>query len=146
MPLVISTGAGSASRNAIGTGVAGGMFAATSLGIFLIPVFYVVVRRIFKAKVQHAPNPGFALSGSGKSKRYEQDCFFEYLKSRHRLPFCSRVLRLRTRVVSAWRLHDDAQVRAADGAGQRFLAERFRRRTAATNTAAADIDWREFLR
>ncbi|MEY2408043.1 MAG: multidrug efflux pump [Verrucomicrobiota bacterium] len=48
MPLVISTGAGSASRNAIGTGVAGGMFAATSLGIFLIPVFYVVVRRIFR--------------------------------------------------------------------------------------------------
>jgi multidrug efflux pump len=56
MPLVISTGAGSASRNAIGTGVAGGMFAATSLGIFLIPVFYVVVRRIFKDKIKHAPH------------------------------------------------------------------------------------------
>src|SRR6184192_1522198 len=52
MPLVLSVGAGSASRNAIGTGVAGGMFAATALGLFLIPVFYVVVRRIFKA------NPG----------------------------------------------------------------------------------------
>lgn len=50
MPLVVSVGAGSASRNAIGTGVAGGMFAATALGIFLIPVFYVVVRRIFKVK------------------------------------------------------------------------------------------------
>jgi hydrophobe/amphiphile efflux-1 (HAE1) family protein len=50
MPLVISVGAGSASRNAIGTGVAGGMLAATALGIFLIPVFYVVVRRIFKLK------------------------------------------------------------------------------------------------
>ncbi len=56
MPLVVSTGAGSASRNAIGTGVAGGMFAATALGIFLIPVFYVVVRGIFKPK----PNPGTA--------------------------------------------------------------------------------------
>jgi len=55
-PLVISTGAGSASRNAIGTGVAGGMFAATALGIFLIPVFFVVVRRVFKAQVKHAPN------------------------------------------------------------------------------------------
>lgn len=65
MPLVISTGAGSASRNAIGTGVAGGMFAATSLGIFLIPVFYVVVRRIFKAKVQHAPNPEIRTIGNG---------------------------------------------------------------------------------
>jgi hydrophobe/amphiphile efflux-1 (HAE1) family protein len=50
MPLVLSAGAGSASRNAIGTGVAGGMFAATALGIFLIPVLYVVVRRIFKPR------------------------------------------------------------------------------------------------
>ena len=47
MPLVISTGAGSASRNAIGTGVAGGMLAATVLGIFLVPVFFVAVRRVF---------------------------------------------------------------------------------------------------
>jgi multidrug efflux pump len=54
MPLVISVGAGSASRNAIGTGVAGGMFAATALGIFLVPTFYVVVRRIFKMKPQSA--------------------------------------------------------------------------------------------
>jgi multidrug efflux pump len=64
MPLALSTGAGSASRNAIGTGVAGGMFAATALGIFLIPVFYVVVRRIFKPKRSAAsappPPPGAA--------------------------------------------------------------------------------------
>jgi len=67
-PLVVSTGAGSASRNAIGTGVAGGMFAATALGIFLIPVFYVVVRRIFKSKARPAPNlePNIAGSGDGK--------------------------------------------------------------------------------
>ncbi|MGV3771772.1 MAG: efflux RND transporter permease subunit [Verrucomicrobiales bacterium] len=50
MPLVVSSGAGSASQNAIGTGVAGGMLAATVLGIFLVPVFYVVVRRMFKNK------------------------------------------------------------------------------------------------
>jgi multidrug efflux pump len=50
MPLVISTGAGSASQNAIGTGVAGGMLAATVLGIFFVPVFYVVIRRVFKAR------------------------------------------------------------------------------------------------
>jgi multidrug efflux pump len=56
MPLVISTGAGSASRNAIGTGVAGGMLAATALGIFMIPVFYVVVRRIFKSKAAPPPS------------------------------------------------------------------------------------------
>ncbi len=48
VPLVISTGAGSASRHAIGTGVMGGMIAATVLAIFFVPVFFVVVRRLFR--------------------------------------------------------------------------------------------------
>jgi len=54
----------------IGTGVAGGMFAATALGLFLIPVFYVVVRRIFKAKLKHAPNrePGADISGGSREQ------------------------------------------------------------------------------
>lgn len=43
MPLVISTGAGSASQNAIGTGVAGGMLSGTFLAVFLVPVFFVIV-------------------------------------------------------------------------------------------------------
>ncbi|GGY77961.1 multidrug efflux RND transporter permease subunit [Cellvibrio zantedeschiae] len=42
-PLVISTGAGSGSQNAIGTGVFGGMLSATILAIFFVPVFFVVV-------------------------------------------------------------------------------------------------------
>ena len=46
MPLVFSTGAGSASQNAIGTGVAGGMLSGTFLAIFLVPVFFVVVSKI----------------------------------------------------------------------------------------------------
>ena len=46
-PLAISTGAGAQSRHAIGTGVMGGMIAATLLAVFLVPVFFVVVRRIF---------------------------------------------------------------------------------------------------
>ena len=46
VPLVISTGAGSASQNAIGTGVAGGMISGTVLAIFLVPVFFVVVSKI----------------------------------------------------------------------------------------------------
>ena len=46
VPLVISTGAGSASQNAIGTGVAGGMISGTILAIFLVPVFFVVVVKI----------------------------------------------------------------------------------------------------
>jgi multidrug efflux pump len=45
VPLVISTGAGAASRIAVGTGVMGGMLAATLLGIFFIPLFYLSVRR-----------------------------------------------------------------------------------------------------
>ncbi|MFP3633130.1 efflux RND transporter permease subunit, partial [Burkholderia sp. SIMBA_045] len=48
LPLVISTGAGAGARHAIGTGVTGGMIAATVLAIFFVPVFFVVVRRLFK--------------------------------------------------------------------------------------------------
>ena len=50
MPLALSTGAGSASQHAIGTGVAGGMLTATALGIFFVPVFFVAVQRIFMPK------------------------------------------------------------------------------------------------
>ena len=45
-PLVISTGAGSGSQNAIGTGVFGGMLSGTVLAIFFVPVFFVVVFRL----------------------------------------------------------------------------------------------------
>jgi len=48
LPLVIASGAGSASQRAIGTGVMGGMIAATVLAVFFVPVFFVVVRSIFK--------------------------------------------------------------------------------------------------
>ena len=48
LPLVISSGAGSASQRAIGTGVMGGMIAATVLAVFFVPVFFVVVRSAFK--------------------------------------------------------------------------------------------------
>ncbi len=47
-PLVVASGAGSASQRAIGTGVMGGMITATVLAIFLVPVFFVVVRSVFK--------------------------------------------------------------------------------------------------
>ena len=48
LPLVVATGAGSASQRAIGTGVMGGMITATVLAVFLVPVFFVVVRKLFK--------------------------------------------------------------------------------------------------
>ena len=47
LPLAISTGAGAQSRHAIGTGVIGGMIAATLFAVFLVPAFFVVVRKIF---------------------------------------------------------------------------------------------------
>ncbi len=47
VPLAIATGAGSAAQNAIGIGVLGGMLSATLLGIFFVPSFFVVVRRVF---------------------------------------------------------------------------------------------------
>ncbi|CAM3198768.1 efflux RND transporter permease subunit [Janthinobacterium lividum] len=47
LPLAISSGAGSGSQNAIGIGVLGGMLTATFLGIFFVPVFFVLVRGFF---------------------------------------------------------------------------------------------------
>jgi len=56
-PLAVAWGAGSASQNAIGTGVIGGMITATALAIFLVPVFFVVIRRIFGASRVQAGQP-----------------------------------------------------------------------------------------
>ncbi|MBV9724625.1 MAG: efflux RND transporter permease subunit, partial [Gammaproteobacteria bacterium] len=64
LPLAIATGAGAGGRVAIGTGVIGGMVTATVLAVFLVPVFFVSVRRVFpgrragataEAPVQPAP-------------------------------------------------------------------------------------------
>ena len=51
LPLAISTGAGANSRHEIGTGVIGGMLFATILGLLLIPVFYISVRRLLGEKL-----------------------------------------------------------------------------------------------
>ena len=48
VPLAIASGASSASQRAIGTGVIGGMVVGTILSVFLVPVFFLVVRSIFK--------------------------------------------------------------------------------------------------
>ncbi|MDO9054610.1 MAG: efflux RND transporter permease subunit [Gallionella sp.] len=57
LPLAISSGAGAQSRHAIGTGVMGGMIAATLLAVFLVPVFFVVVRRIFPGHARSHVEP-----------------------------------------------------------------------------------------
>ena len=45
-PMVISTGAGAASRHSLGTGVVGGMIAATTIAIFFIPMFYYLLEKL----------------------------------------------------------------------------------------------------
>ncbi|MDT0496928.1 efflux RND transporter permease subunit [Algiphilus sp. W345] len=50
LPLAIASGASSASQRAVGVGVLGGIIAATVLAIFLVPVFFVAVNKIFGAK------------------------------------------------------------------------------------------------
>jgi multidrug efflux pump len=55
VPLVLSAGAGAASRIAVGTGVMGGMIAATVLGVFFIPVLYMSVRRWLTRGMRRPP-------------------------------------------------------------------------------------------
>ncbi len=60
LPLAISSGAGAASRHAIGTGVMGGMIAATVLAVFFVPVLYLLVRKLFPGPIKYH---GAALQG-----------------------------------------------------------------------------------
>jgi HAE1 family hydrophobic/amphiphilic exporter-1 len=57
MPLVIASGAGAASRQAIGTAVVGGMIAATIMSLTFTPVFYVVMQRISEKTERKSANP-----------------------------------------------------------------------------------------
>jgi multidrug efflux pump len=58
LPLAVSTGAGANSRISIGTGIIGGTFTATVLGVFFVPLFFVLVRRLFGArKASDSPAP-----------------------------------------------------------------------------------------
>jgi hydrophobe/amphiphile efflux-1 (HAE1) family protein len=50
LPLALATGAGAASRHSIGTGVVGGMFIATFVGVFFVPLFFRLVTRDKKIK------------------------------------------------------------------------------------------------
>ncbi len=54
LPLAIGTGAGAAGRQAIGTAVLGGMIFSTLLGIFFVPVFFLVIRRLFMRRKAQA--------------------------------------------------------------------------------------------
>ncbi|MDY0973787.1 efflux RND transporter permease subunit [Massilia sp. CFBP9012] len=57
LPLALASGAGAGAQRAIGTGVVGGMLVGTVLGVFFIPLFYVVIGRLFKRKKAVNPQP-----------------------------------------------------------------------------------------
>ena len=57
LPLAVSSGAGAASRNAIGLGVSGGLLAATFLVIFFIPVFFVAIMGMLRRKAPSTIQP-----------------------------------------------------------------------------------------
>ncbi|MDB9526607.1 efflux RND transporter permease subunit [Oscillatoria sp. CS-180] len=61
-PLVIATGAGAGSRQSLGTAVFGGMFVATFLSLFVVPILYIVVKRLSDQ-----------VKGDPPSKRYAKD-------------------------------------------------------------------------
>jgi multidrug efflux pump subunit AcrB len=58
LPLATSTGAGSASRHSIGTGVIGGMLAATFIAVFFVPVFFRLLGGRRSAAASGVPVPG----------------------------------------------------------------------------------------
>jgi multidrug efflux pump len=60
LPLAVATGAGSGSQNAIGTGVLGGMLSATVLGLFFVPVFFVVVQKWWPYRPEKKTHPATA--------------------------------------------------------------------------------------
>jgi len=63
VPLAIARGAGSAARRELGTTVVSGMLCATLIGIFLIPVFYVVMQRISERHAPFRPEDAAARKG-----------------------------------------------------------------------------------
>lgn len=65
MPLAVSTGAGANSRISIGTGVVGGTLTATALAIFMVPLFFVLVRKLFKDRPVTAPAPEGSVQSEG---------------------------------------------------------------------------------
>ena len=67
IPLAIGTGAGAGGRNAIGTAVLGGMLASTVLGIFLVPVFFLLIRSWFKSHSRTEDDAAQPTAGSPDS-------------------------------------------------------------------------------
>ncbi|MCA7022594.1 MULTISPECIES: multidrug efflux RND transporter permease subunit [Stenotrophomonas] len=70
LPMAISTGAGANARHSLGTGVIGGMLFATVIGVLLIPLFFVTVRRVLGDKLDE---PSKQFIGQHKVRTVQQD-------------------------------------------------------------------------
>lgn len=77
LPLAVSVGAGSASQNAVGTGVIGGMIAATTLAIYYVPLFFIFITKAF---TKHK----YTSVISGLSKIFEKRFTTKKNKSNHK--------------------------------------------------------------
>ncbi|MEO7200357.1 MAG: efflux RND transporter permease subunit, partial [Dokdonella sp.] len=62
LPLAIATGAGSGAQRAIGTGVLGGMIVGSFLGLFFVPLFFVVVLHLFRRRKPAADTTGIVVA------------------------------------------------------------------------------------
>jgi multidrug efflux pump len=65
LPLALASGAGSGAQRAIGIGVLGGMIVGTGLGLVFIPLFFVVVERLFVLRGRSAPAADGGAAGGG---------------------------------------------------------------------------------
>ena len=63
LPLAIATGAGAGARLSLGNTVVAGMLTATVIGIFVIPVFYVIIQRISERKAPFRNDEGNSKEG-----------------------------------------------------------------------------------
>jgi HAE1 family hydrophobic/amphiphilic exporter-1 len=72
LPLVVATGAGAGAMQAIGTAVGGGMLTATLIAIFFIPLFFILVSRLFKARSSPLPAQGSESPNSAAQEEQPQ--------------------------------------------------------------------------
>ena len=93
LPMVIATGAGGASQQALGTSVMGGMIAVVILALLMVPVFFVVVQRVLA---------GDRENGGGRPKPAQADAARPRSDCRSRSPATVRCARDKSPVLG-WR-------------------------------------------
>ncbi|NLY64799.1 MAG: multidrug efflux RND transporter permease subunit [Alcaligenaceae bacterium] len=75
LPLVLANGAGAAGQRAVGTGVIGGMLAATPFSVLFVPVFFVVVMSIFKTRPRLLGEQAESFVSEQESHEYRHEIY-----------------------------------------------------------------------